>query len=218
MRPAPRPTSMTGSSSRQFGLIIAYVLPGFIALAGIAPVLPAVAEWLRPVPSGQFDFSVGPPLYSILTAMALGLVLSCFRWVLIDHAHQWMGVKRPAWEDSQLDRVLGAFDYLVQSHFRYYEWCGNTLLAVLWAYAVNRSLGTISLFSPITDVAVGVLLLVLFVASRSALANYYNRTRRLIGTARIDLEINSCSMETTTVAVREKQNPSPRRSHSSSPR
>jgi hypothetical protein len=159
--------------------MIAYVLPGFIALAGVAPLFPAVARWLRPV--GQGDLGLGPPLYAVLAAMALGQVLSCFRWLLLDHLHQSTGVKRPAWDDSQLDRVLDGFDYLVQNHLRYYEFCGNTLLAVLWSYGLNRALHTLPFLGLGTDLAVVVVLLVLFVASRDALRNYYTRTSRLVG-------------------------------------
>ena len=214
MPPALRPTSMIGMSNNQFGLVIAYVLPGFIALAGIAPLFPAVAHWLAPVPAGQFDFALGPPLYAVLGAMALGLVVSCFRWVLLDHAHAWLGVVRPTWQDSELDRVLSAFDYLVQSHFRYYESAGNTLVAVAFAYAVNRALGTVAVLGPATDVATAVVLLVLFVASRNALQNYYNRTRRLIGDATTGLETGPCTTG-TTMAVGRNQSLSPRASPSS---
>src|SRR5688572_26532062 len=104
------------SSSRQFGLMIAYVLPGFIGLAGLAPIVPLFAEWLRPL--GQADLGIGPPLYAVLAAMAIGSILSCFRWILLDRLHQRTGLRRPDWNDRQLDQVLGGFDYLVQSHFR----------------------------------------------------------------------------------------------------
>jgi hypothetical protein len=180
--------SMTGNSSRQFGLIIAYVLPGFIALVGLSPVFPGVAQWLRPVSAGQFDFGLGPPLYAILAAMALGLVLDSFRWISIDQVHHWMGVRRPTWEDGQLERVLGAFDYLVQNHYRFYAFNANTLIAVLTTYGLNRVLGTLPLLGPSTDVATVLLLVVLFLASRSALANYFARTSRLIGLTATDLE------------------------------
>ena len=80
-----------------------------------------------------------------------------------------------------LDGKLGSFDYLVQNHFRYYEFCGNTFLALLFAYGVNRILGTSRIFGIGTDLAVLVVLLVLFVASRDALANYYTRTALLLG-------------------------------------
>jgi hypothetical protein len=176
---------MTGTSSKQFGFIIAYLLPGFIALGGLAPVVPAIARWLQPVSAGQYDLGVGPPLYTLLGAIAIGLLLSCFRWALIDHAHQAMGVRRPVWDDGELDRVLDGFDYLVQNHFRYYEFCGNALLAILIAYLANRTAGTFAFFSIWTDAAATALLLVLFFASRNALSNYYTRTSRLIGQAQL---------------------------------
>jgi hypothetical protein len=169
------------SSSRQFGLMIAYVLPGFIGLAGLAPIVPLFAEWLRPLNQG--DLGVGPPLYAVLAAMAIGSTLSCFRWILLDKLHQWTGVRRPNWDDRQLDQVLGGFDYLVQSHFRYYEFCGNTLLALLVAYGLNRTFHTVSFLGLGTDLAILIVLSVLFAASRDALAKYYLRTGRLVGLA-----------------------------------
>src|SRR4051812_42303126 len=101
--------SMKGTtSSGQFGLIIAYVLPGFIGLAGLTPLIPVVGQWLRPVDQG--DLGLGPPIYAILGAMAVGLVLSCFRWLLVDHVHRWTGVTAPTWNDSRLERTLNGFD------------------------------------------------------------------------------------------------------------
>ncbi len=185
---------MQGTSSNgQFGLIIAYVLPGFIGLAGLTPLFPAVAQWLRPV--SQNDLGLAPPLYAVLGATAVGLILSCFRWFLIDRIHRWTGVKRPVWDDAQLGHVLGGFDYLVQNHFRYYEFCGNTLLAVLLAYAVNRALGTLPFLGFTTDAVVAVVLLVLFVASRDALEKYYLRTGRLIGLSAEQLRKGSAHVQ-----------------------
>lgn len=169
------------SSSGQFGLIIAYVLPGFIGLAGLTPLIPAVGRWLRPVSQG--DLGLGPPVYAVLGATAVGLILSCFRWVLVDRVHRWTGVTHPTWDDAKLERVLGGFDYLVQNHYRYYEFCGNTLLAVLLAYGLNRSLATLPLLNLGTDAGVLVVSIVLFAASRDALAKYYQRTGRLVGHA-----------------------------------
>jgi hypothetical protein len=162
------------------------------------------------VPAEDFGLGLGPPLYAMLGAMALGQVLSCFRWLLVDQTHRLMGVNRPAWEDSQLDRVLGAFDYLVQSHYRYYEFCGNTLLAVLAAYGLNRTFGTLPFLGIGSDLAVAAVAVVLFAASRSALTNYYTRTRRLIGVSGLDVEISSCTTETTTVAVRDPRSRPPK--------
>jgi hypothetical protein len=142
---------MTETTSKQFGLLIAYVLPGFIALAGLSPLFPAVGRWLRPV--GQADLGLGAPLYAVLAATTIGLLLSCFRWLLVDHLHQWMGVQRPTWDDRQLQNVLGGFDYVVQNHYRYYEFTANTLLALVFAYGLNRFLGTLPFLGTGTDLS-----------------------------------------------------------------
>ena len=170
---------MNGNLSKHFGLIIAYLLPGFIGLAGIAPLSPAVAEWLRPVNQG--NLGIGPTVYVIFAAITLGMILSCFRWLLIDHVHHWTGIRRPVWDDSQLDGRLGAFDYLVEVHYRYYQFHANTIVAILVAYGLNRIMTTSPLLGIGTDLGVVVLCTVLFVGSRNALANYYAGTTRLVG-------------------------------------
>jgi len=164
------------ATNKQFGLIIAYVLPGFVALAGLAPLFPTVARWLHPVEPG-----FGPPLYAVLGAMALGQILSCFRWLVLDHLHFLTGVRRPHWDDSLLDARLKGFDYLVQHHYRYYEFTGNTLIALLITYVLNRLFGTLSFLGFGTDLGMLVVIAVLFAASRDALAKYYGRTGRLVG-------------------------------------
>src|SRR4051794_17410091 len=172
-------TTVPQKTASHFGIVVAYVLPGFIVLAGLAPVFPAVARWLQPVDQG--GLGVGPPLYALMAATALGLILTCFRWLLLDHVHAWTGVRRPVWDDRQLHDVLGGFDYLVQNHFRYYEFFGNALVAGVFTYALNRAFGTLPFLGLGTDLAMILIALVLFAASRDALAKYYSRTSRLIG-------------------------------------
>src|ERR1051326_5201223 len=111
-------------SSNQFGLIVAYLLPGFIGLAGLAPFMPAVAAWLRP--GSYSEASLGAPVYAILAATTIGMIASCIRWLVIDHIHEWTGVVPPTWDDSRLEERLVAFNYLVESHYRYYQFVANT--------------------------------------------------------------------------------------------
>jgi hypothetical protein len=66
---------------------------------------------LAPVPDGSLD--VGPTAYAVLAAVTMGMVISCFRWLLIDRLHRSMGVERPKWNDQGLKESLGSFDYLV---------------------------------------------------------------------------------------------------------
>jgi hypothetical protein len=169
------------NSSNQFGLIVAYLLPGFIGLAGMAPLVPVVRAWL--VPASYADASLGPPVYAVLAATTVGMFLSCFRWLLIDHLHQWTGVRHPRWDDSRLQEHLAAFHYLVESHYRYYQFVANSLVGVLFAYLINRALGTLPLLGIVTDLGCVVVCGALFVASRDALTKYFSRTNDLIGHA-----------------------------------
>lgn len=170
---------MADSTTRVFGLLVAYVVPGFVGLTGLVPLFPPVAQWLHPVDQQALGF--GPPVYAILAATAIGLVVSCFRWLLVDQLLHWTGIRRPRWNDDRLPETLEGFDYLVQHHFRYYEFCGNTLIAALWSYLLNRTFQTVTSLGVGTDLGMVILSLVLFAASRDALANYFRRTARLVG-------------------------------------
>ena len=63
---------------------MAYVLPGFIGLVGLVPLVPGLATWLYPASQG---FSLGPPVYVLLAAAGLGMVLACFRWITLEQLH-----------------------------------------------------------------------------------------------------------------------------------
>jgi hypothetical protein len=170
---------MNETSSKQFGLIVAYLLPGFIALAGIAPLARTVRDWLRPTIQG--DLGIGSTAYAVMAALTAGMIASCFRWLLIDHVHHWTGLPRPPLDSSPLAENLGAFNYLVESHYRYYQFYGNTLVAMVWTYSIHRWLRTSPLLGFGTDRGILILCAVLFAGSRDALTKYRYRSRQLVG-------------------------------------
>ena len=170
---------MSQPSPFQFGLIVAYLLPGFVGLVGLAPLVPLVAQWLQPVHDGVLGF--GPTLYTLLAATTISQITNCFRWILLDQVHSWSGLKPRTSDFSKLQNRIDGFDYLVQNHYRYYQFAGNMLLAVIWTYGVNRYLKTSPFLGLGTDLGVALLVLVLFAASRDALSKYYHRTDSLLG-------------------------------------
>jgi hypothetical protein len=165
------------TTNRQFGLIVAYLLPGFIALGGFALLMPEVADWLQPV---EGESGIAPSVYTVMAATALGMILSCFRWLLIDHVFAWTGITPPEWEFERLEQRLPAFDYFVEYHYRYYQFYANTFIAVLWTYALNRWLGTSAFLGVVTDAAVLLFSAALLAGARDALRKYYQRTNRLL--------------------------------------
>ena len=163
---------MADESTKTFGLIVAYIAPGFIGLSGLVPVFPMIGEWLQPV--NNASFGVGPTIYAILAAIAVGLILSCFRWLLLDQLHHWLGLRRPKWRGQGGVSSMPAVEFYVVSHWRYYEFCGNTLIAATWAYLMHRLCQTSSLLGSGTDLGMVILILVLLAASRDALRKYYH--------------------------------------------
>lgn len=162
--------------NRHFGLVIAYLLPGFVALAGFAPFVPMVAGWLD---AGKQTASLGPPLYALLAAIAAGIIASCFRWLIVDQIHALTGLGSPAFNARALEDRPAAVWFLVENYYRYHQFYANTLVAVVWTYVVHRTLGTLSQFGIGLDVGILVLCAALFAGSRDALAKYRKRTQEL---------------------------------------
>ena len=80
-------------STSNFGLLIAFVLPGFTALWGAAYISPVLRSWL--VGSGMTGPTVGGFLYVTLASVAAGLTVSTVRWAVIDTIHHWTGLTQP---------------------------------------------------------------------------------------------------------------------------
>lgn len=165
--------------SGQFGLLVGYLLPGFLGLVGMAPLSPTVADWLRGAHLG--DSGIGPPLYAVLSATMFGMILNCVRWVVIDHILAWTGVVAPAWDFRLLESRLKSLTFLVEHHYRYYQFYSATLLAVLWTYPIHRVMNTSPFLGVGTDLGVLILCAILFAGSRDSLAKYYQRAGQLVG-------------------------------------
>ncbi len=162
-----------------FGLLIAYVLPGFVALSATAFYSETVRSWLGA--SSSFSPSVGGFLYVTLASTALGLLISTIRWAVIDRLHHATGIRETKWDFSTLQRNFAAFEGLVQSHYRYYQFYANTLVA-LWFWMLSaKAAGTWdTLFGGYAAVSIAASL-ILFAGSRDTLRKYYARAAQLLG-------------------------------------
>jgi hypothetical protein len=167
-------------SGRNFGLIIAYVLPGLLCLLGLAAVSHTVQSWL--LSSESHEPVVAGFLYVTLASIGAGLLSSVIRWAVIDPIHHRTGLIRPHWDDSKLVDRLPAFNYIVENHYRYGQCYGNTLVVLPLAYALHRfSSGPPPVMGIWTDLAVITLCVILFFGSRNALGRYYQRAVTLLG-------------------------------------
>jgi hypothetical protein len=169
---------MKDLSAKNFGLLIAYVLPGTVTLTGIGAFSPTVRGWLTDSsPSGP---SIGGFLFVTLASVAAGMTGSAVRWVVIDRLHHWTGVVKPHWDDSKLPERLEAFEAIVEAHYRYYQFHGNSLIALIFSYAMWRS--SLKDWPAWSDLGISLLAAIFFAVSRDNLRRYYSRTAVLLGT------------------------------------
>lgn len=166
-------------SARNFGLVIAYLLPGFIAVAALSGPIPAIASWLATSPDGQP--TVGGFLYVTIASLAAGMFASSCRWVIIDSLHHRTGIKRPSWDFSQLQSNLAAYGLLVELHYRYYQFNANTFVVVAFAYVIRLGGSCTWCGGPAwVDFGFVIVEAVLFATSRDTLRKYYARVSQVL--------------------------------------
>ncbi|MCA9086604.1 MAG: hypothetical protein KDA81_21250 [Planctomycetaceae bacterium] len=166
---------MKDVTTSNFGLLIAFVLPGFVLLWGIAPYSRTVTDWLAHTNSEAP--TVGGFLYVTLASVGLGQLVSTLRWLLIDSLHHHMGISPPTANFGSLRDAVGAFDRLIEIHYRYYQWHANGLVAVTMAAVLHWFARGVRLREVLLLIAVDVLL---YVGSRDTLAKYYRRVDELL--------------------------------------
>ncbi|MBC7820704.1 MAG: hypothetical protein IAG10_27785 [Planctomycetaceae bacterium] len=167
---------MTNVTQANFGLLIAYLLPGACVLVALAEFSPIVRAWL--LDSSPSGTTVGGFLYATLASVGAGLTLSTLRWLILDTIHHHTGVELPNWNFGALQVNFDAFEGAVENHYRYYQFYGNTLLAMLAAVAshwlwAERGLGYV-------DLVLVLLMPLYFLGSRDALKKYYARSKDIL--------------------------------------
>lgn len=174
---------MTEVSGKNFGFLIAYILPGFVSLWGISYFSPTVRAWLVSSSSAASAATVGGFLYVTLASVGAGLTVSTVRWAFIDWLHALTGVRRPRWNDAMLQDRLAAFEALVENHFRYYQFYANMLVALLFVVAARllHAGRSITEINP-PDCAVLAVATLYWAGSRDTLRKYFARTAELLGT------------------------------------
>jgi hypothetical protein len=165
---------MKDITDKNFGVIIAFWLPGFILLWGLSFSVPDVSVWLAKSSANDAP-SVGGFLYATLASLSLGLMISAVRWLIVD-SFLHCTTTLPMIDFSKLkDKdAFAAFQGIVENHYRYYQYYSNTLIAVISAFAVYLVHGK---EKPSWQLWVGVvvLIVILLLASRDSLKKYHER-------------------------------------------
>ena len=175
---AAREGCLKNIHGRGFGLLIAYVIPGFLVLVAASFHLLWLQTWLL----GATDAgpSIGGFLYFGIAAVGCGMACDVVRWFTLKVVETGLGLPGPSWNDATLSDRLAAFDRLVEDHFRYHQFYGNAAIAILVAYVSWRGTHEDAGVTAIDLLAPSLFLL--FVAgARDALSRYYRRTAQVLG-------------------------------------
>ena len=170
---------MTSVSDRNFGLLIAYLVPGFTALLGIAYFSETVRSWLTGAATD--GPTIGGFLYVTVASVAAGMTASAVRFHVIDRIHHWTGIRHPAWDFSKLQQSIAAYDVLIDIHYNYYKFHANSLVSLLVLYVARQS-GVRHWSLDAEDMLFLLLAVIFFGTSRDNLRKYYTRVAKLLGT------------------------------------
>jgi hypothetical protein len=172
---------MKDITGKNFGVVIAFLLPGFLLLYGISLSFEDVATWLVTTEASDNTVTVGGFLYASLASLSLGLMISAVRWLIVDHALRLTGIRDPGikFENLKDKDKYAAFIGAVENHYRYYQYYSNTLVAVIFAFVIYLLEGprTPSLISWIGIIFISV---TLFLGARDSLKKYYERSNAVL--------------------------------------
>lgn len=170
-----------------FGLLIAYVLPGFTAIWGTTYFSDAMRLWIG---SSATDApTVAGFLFITLASIGAGLTVSTIRWLIVDSIHHLTGIRPPSWDFSRLGPTVVAFGVLLDIHYRYYQAYSGMVISLIWLLLARRfaTTGSVPLGWP--DLAILALIGIFYLGSRDTLKKYYSRTGQLLQDRGIDRRI-----------------------------
>jgi len=167
-------------STANFGLLIAYVLPGITAVWGASHLSPTLRTWLGSA-SNEVPTIAGF-LYVTLAAVAAGLIVSTVRWMVVDTVHYLTGVSRPRLDFSRFGEKVMAYDKLGEVHYRYYQHYSGMLVSLVFSWLCRRlALGFSSTPFEWLDLAFFALAGIFFVGSRDTFRKYNQRLTMVLG-------------------------------------
>jgi hypothetical protein len=169
-------------TSNNFGVLIAYLVPGVTALWGLSSFSPSLRAWFASTPKDAPTISGF--LYLTVASLAAGMTVTAIRWACLDLVHAATGLTAPDLDFSRLPGKVDAYNLLIEIHYRHYQFYSNMFVATAITWICHR----ISSQPPcqITWIDPGFLLVeaIFFLTSRDTLRRYFHRTEQLLSPQR----------------------------------
>jgi hypothetical protein len=122
-------------SSLDFGIIIAFVAPGFVALQAASYYVPTIAQWMTA--ASEKEQSIGVFMFVLLASLSMGLVVSGVRALVVDKLLRCRLLRKYAVLPLALDwskvdeKKLPILITIRDAHYRHYQFYSNTLIALV---------------------------------------------------------------------------------------
>ncbi len=165
-------------TSNNFGVLIAYLVPGATALWGLSSFSPALRSWFAATPADAPTISGF--LYLTVASLAVGMTVTAIRWACVDLIHASTGLKAPDLDFSNLPGKVDAYRLLIEIHYVHYQYYANMSVATAITWTCHRT--TIQPPCQLTWIDLGFLLVeaIFFLTSRDTLSKYHQRTQQLL--------------------------------------
>ncbi len=164
------------NSLNDFGLVIAYVIPGFAFLFGCSAYVHDLHALKQALDIGSL--TVAALVILIILAVASGLLVQTIRWLLIDSIHHNSGIKPGSWDFKYLSEQMMAFERLTENHYRFYQFYSGMVVSLVWILG-NRVSRVGALFESTNILLLGLSIL-MFLGSRDTLRKYYQRLNSIL--------------------------------------
>lgn len=169
---------MKDVTSNNFGVLIAYLVPGATALWGLSSFSPSLRAWFASTPNDAPTISGF--LYLTVASLAVGMTVTAIRWACVDLIHAATGLTAPDLDFSQLPGKVDAYRLLIEIHYVHYQFYSNAFVATGIAWICHRI--TVQPPCHISWIDLGFVLVevIFFLTSRDTLQKYQKRTQQLL--------------------------------------
>ncbi len=115
---------------KSFGLTIAFLIPGMVALYALAYFMPELRTWFGLV--SERPTTVGGFLFVVVGSFGVGVIVSGVRWFLCDRflAPQ-VSLNTQRRREGETE---AAYQALIANHYQYYQFYANTSVALAWLF------------------------------------------------------------------------------------
>lgn len=153
-----------------FGVLIAYLIPGFLGTYALAEHVSAINALLGGAERVPGTGSYLPLLY---IALAVGIVINAFSSIVIRTLIHWSGIDpQPGIVQKRFpNEDLPRYEFVVESTFRYHQFYTNMLVAILLLTRLWLSAPYPEKWLRIASFLL--VISVLFSAARSSLRSFY---------------------------------------------